>query len=98
MRRRHTAGLPLRAVIDEFIEQYHLRNKLNETKIIQSWEKTVGPMIAKNTRDLKVRNRVLYVRVDSSALRNELVYARTKLLNSLNSEAGSKVIDDVVIN
>lgn len=88
---------PLKAVIEEFIDSYHLRDKLNETKIVQVWEKVVGNMVAKNTRNLYIRNRTLYVRVNSSALRNELHYARSRILKALNKEAGANVIDEIVI-
>jgi len=54
-------------------------------------------MVAKNTRNLYIRNRILYVRVNSSALRNELHYARSRILKALNKEAGANVIDEIVI-
>lgn len=88
---------PLKAVIEEFIDSYHLRGKLNETKVIQAWERVVGAVIAKNTRSLYIRNRTLYLRVNSSALRNELLYARSKIVKSLNKEVGTSVIDELVI-
>lgn len=94
---RQTREKPLKAAIEEFIDSYHLRDKLNETKVIQAWEKTVGALIARNTRGLHITKRVLFVKVDSSALRSELMFARTKIMNNLNKEVGSKVIDDIVI-
>jgi predicted nucleic acid-binding Zn ribbon protein len=82
--------------IRELIETYKLSSKLNEAKMIGSWEKMVGPMIAKHTVRLNVSKRVLFVELDSAALRNELTYAREKIRKMLNKEAGEELIDRVV--
>jgi predicted nucleic acid-binding Zn ribbon protein len=89
---------PLKAAIEEFLDSFHLRDKLNETKVIQSWEKVVGEMVAKNTSRLHIRNRVLFVKVNSAALRNELLFARQKIILALNKEVGKTVIDEIVLN
>ena len=89
---------PLKAAIEEFLDAYRLRDKMNETKALGAWEKVVGKVVAKNTGELHIRRRVLYVRVTSAALRNELLFARRKIIDALNREAGAKVIDDIVLN
>jgi predicted nucleic acid-binding Zn ribbon protein len=89
---------PLKAAIEEFLDKFHLRDKLNQAKVIQAWEKVVGEMVARNTSQLHIRNKVLYVKVNSAALRNELLFARTKIMSALNKEAGSTVIEDIVLN
>ncbi len=83
--------------IREFLHSYHLEDKLNETRIIQSWEKIVGPMVAKHTTGLYIRNRILFVKVDSAALRQELSFSRSKLVAALNNEVKSSVIEDIVL-
>jgi predicted nucleic acid-binding Zn ribbon protein len=87
---------PIGAVIKEFLETFRLGDKLNETKLIKSWEKVVGPLVAKHTKGLYIKNRILFVRIDSSALRNELLYSREKIVKDLNNEVSSEIIEDVV--
>jgi predicted nucleic acid-binding Zn ribbon protein len=82
--------------IRQFLHSYHLEDKLNETKVIQSWGKVVGPMVAKYTKGLSIRNRILFVKVESAALRQELNYQRSRLVRELNEETKSNVIDDIV--
>lgn len=53
-------------------------------------------MVARHTKDLHVRNKILFVKIDSPALRNELSYAREKIVKSLNDEVNAEVIEDVV--
>ena len=83
--------------IREFLHSYHLEDKLNETRVIQSWGKIVGPMVEKHTQGLYIRNRILFVKVDSAALRQELLFSRSKLVSALNAEVKSDVIEDIVL-
>lgn len=83
-------------LINEFYEQYKGPGYVDELKTIKAWPKVVGPFIATHTIDLSIRNRVLFVRVDSDALRNELSYSKSLLVKNLNNEAGKEVIDEVV--
>jgi predicted nucleic acid-binding Zn ribbon protein len=82
--------------IKEFLHAYRLEEKFNQTKLLHSWEKVVGKMVARHTRDLHIRNKILFVKIDSAALRNELSYARESIVRSLNEEANAEVIEEVV--
>jgi predicted nucleic acid-binding Zn ribbon protein len=83
--------------IREFLHSYHLEDKLNETRVIQAWGKIVGPMVEKHTHGLYIRSRILFVKVDSAALRQELLFSRSKLVVALNNEVKSNVIEDIVL-
>lgn len=89
---------PLAELIKQFYEMRRGAGYLNEVKVINSWKQVVGPFIASHTIDLYIRNGVLFVRVDSDALRVELNYSKTILMNSLNSVAGRDVISQIVLN
>ena len=87
---------PLGDIIREIIETYRLEGKLNEVKVLNSWETVVGKMIARHTKNLYIRNNKLIVKVDSPALKNELTYSSSLILEKLNAEAGCKVVDEIV--
>jgi predicted nucleic acid-binding Zn ribbon protein len=87
----------LKQVIEELLNAYRLKGKINESRLIQSWEKVCGALISRHTENLYISNRKLYVKVDSAALRNELSYAKTKLLVSLNKSVGEDIIDEIVL-
>jgi len=57
----------------------------------------MGKMVSNHTTDIYIRNKKLYVKVDSAALRSELSYAREKIRDVLNKEVNSEVITDVII-
>jgi len=86
----------LKEVIQSLLDVYKLRNGLDETKLLNSWDKIAGPFIAKNTESLYIRNKTLFVKIGSPALKNELSYARSKLIEALNKKAGQEVIEEIV--
>lgn len=87
----------LKQVIEELISTYRLDGKLSETRLLNSWEQTVGKLVAKHTKRLYIKNKILFVELDSAAIREELSYARQKLIQRLNQVAGKQVIEDVVL-
>ena len=87
---------PLKDVILEILKKYRLQDHLEETRLIGDWEKVAGKMIASHTSGLQVRDGVLFVKVDSSALRQELQYRKEKLIDLLNKNAGKVLIREIV--
>ena len=86
----------LKEAIDQLLKAYKLDDKLAERRLISSWDSVMGAMIAKHTKDLAIRNKQLFVTLDSSALRNELSMAKTKIIKMLNDEVGQEVITEVI--
>ncbi|GAP42717.1 hypothetical protein TBC1_11856 [Lentimicrobium saccharophilum] len=95
MPKRTTNNQSLRQVIEELIEAYRLSDKLNQARVISLWDNVVGKMIARDTTHLYIKHKTLYVKLNSPALREELRYAKSKLIKSLNKAAGAEVIEDI---
>jgi hypothetical protein len=87
----------LKEAINEMLESYKLKGKLNEVKAIASWEKLMGKVISSRTTEIFISSRKLYVRLSSAPLREELSYARTKIIEMINNEVGEKVIEEVIL-
>ena len=85
-------------LIREFIQMHKGPDYLDEMKIINSWKAVVGSFIALHTIDLAIRNKMLFVRVDSDALRMELSYSKSVLKDNLNGLVGREIITEIVLN
>jgi predicted nucleic acid-binding Zn ribbon protein len=85
----------LKDAIEAFLKENNLDSKLNETRLIGAWEEVTGKLVARHTDQMYVKDRVLFVKVDSAALREELSYQRNKLIKKLNKAAGTEAIDDI---
>jgi predicted nucleic acid-binding Zn ribbon protein len=87
----------IKEAIEKLLKVYKLDDRLAERRLIGAWEEVMGKMIANHTKDLFVRNKQLFVTLDSAALRNELAMAKTKIVQMMNNAAGKEVINDVVL-
>jgi len=86
----------LKEAITELLEAYKLKDGINETRLINSWDNVAGELISRHTEKLFIRKKTLYIKLDSAALKNELMYARNKLIKSLNKAIDVEVIQDIV--
>lgn len=93
---RNSNEFKLGDALRQMMKTYKLEGRLKETHLINSWGKVVGRMIDQHTSNLYIKDKKLFVQVDSAALRNELSYAKTKIITALNKEAGGEVIVDIV--
>jgi len=94
---KRTESKSIGRILDDFFQDNPvLREKLAETKLINSWEKVLGSGIDRYTESMYIKKRSLYVRLSSSVLKSELMMSREKLVSILNTEAGMNVIDTIV--
>jgi hypothetical protein len=96
MIRRNTAKLSdiLRLYWKDNPEIYH---QMMEARVCRLWGEVLGQTITQCTSNTYIKNRTLYVSMTSSVIRSELMAIRKKLVTTLNNNAGSDVIDEIVI-
>jgi predicted nucleic acid-binding Zn ribbon protein len=77
------------------MKAYQLDGKLNEMNVLEAWPEMMGIAVANRTVDLKIRNKTLYITMDSSVMRDELAHGKTIILHRVNEKAGYEMITDV---
>jgi len=93
MRRQNTEQVG--AVIAQFLREQGLEKPMLEHRLLQAWPSLMGPLVAKYTGKIEVKNGVLIVQITSAALRQELFIARHQLVDKLNQEMGVELINDI---
>ncbi len=83
-------------VIQQYIKKSGIQPKIDEAEVRKRWEDIVGKMISQHTTDMYLKNKKLYVRFDSAALKQEMSYAKSTLLDNINRTIGHIVADEVV--
>ena len=83
-------------LIKAFYDERRGPGYLDEVNIIKGWKGVVGPFIAQYTKDLFIKDGVLFVSLTSDSLRNELSYSKTVLRKSLNDLVGRELLTDIV--
>lgn len=93
---RSQSVAPLREVLERYLEVYRLKDSFEETYVTAHWEKIMGKPIASRTTAVFVKDRTLFVQMDSAPLREELVRAKSKILKLVNEELGKELVTDIV--
>ena len=86
----------LKDAIGSFLKTSRLSGKLANQKIIDGWEKIMGKMIAKHTKQITIYDKKLFLHLDSAPLKQELFYSREKIIQMLNEEADEEIIKEIV--
>ena len=85
-------------LVRQFLREEGLETPYNEYRLIEAWPEVMGQGIANYTSDLHIRNGVLYVRLRSSVLRQELMASRRQLAQRLNDCVGAQVIENIIFS
>ena len=87
----------IKEAMDQLFQVYKLQQKFDETALIAAWPEMMGVAIANRTKELYIRQKKLFVRVESSVIKNELMMMRTQIIEKMNEQAGGEVIVEIVL-
>ena len=94
--KRTSNEAPLKEVIDRWLKAYRLDGKMKELDVIKAWPEMMGTAIAHRTKEITIKNKTLYLKMDSSVLRDELAHGKQVIIQRVNETAGCEIINDVV--
>ncbi len=88
----------IKQAIDEMLRAYHLDDGMREAKVKEAWQKLMGKIILKHTIELRLKNHVLHVKLNSSVVRHELSMERTKIIEQINTEIKEAWVKDIFLS
>jgi predicted nucleic acid-binding Zn ribbon protein len=86
----------IKEAINDLLDSYRLRKKFDETALIAAWPELMGSAIANRTKQLYINDKKLFLRVESSVIKNELLMMKSQIIKRLNEKAGHEVILSIV--
>lgn len=84
-------------ILNKMFKVYNLEHKRAEKYLLKNWPFIVGRLVADKTEDLKIKNQKLYIKVGHAALKNELNYQKSILLESINDKLDKYHLKEIVI-
>lgn len=88
----------IKEIIDIALNQSGISSAIEEQRICYLWPEVVGQGINRYTTRRYVEQGALHVYISSSALKNELQFHKSKLIEELNRVAGKNVINKIIIH
>lgn len=93
---RKPKDITLKEGISKLLSVYRLKSKFDETSVVALWPEIMGKAVANRTTQIYISQKKLFVRIESSVIKNDLLMVRTGIIQTLNERAGSEVITEIV--
>jgi len=94
MRKKNTQKLS--DVIKAFVKEKNFQKKFDEIDVVSSWEKILGKTVNSYTEKVNLYNGVLFVKMKSPVVKNELMMMKEDIKRRLNEESGSEAVKKIV--
>ncbi|TWR30310.1 DUF721 domain-containing protein [Mucilaginibacter pallidiroseus] len=93
---RKTNDKPIKEAIEQMLNVYKIKRRFDETGIVAAWPDLVGISVANRTKELFIRDKKLFLRIESSVIKNELVMMRSQIVQKINDDAKSELVTDII--
>ena len=85
----------VRQIIDQIMDKSARKSDILEMRASALWPDIVGPGVNRYTLRRYVKNGVLYIRLSSGALKQELSFQRRDIIDSINRIIGQEVLREI---
>jgi hypothetical protein len=75
-RKRNSNETPLADVIEKLMRAYRLDGKMKELDILAAWPEMMGLAVSNRTKNITIKNKILYLTMDSAVMRDELLHGK----------------------
>lgn len=83
--------------INELLSSYHIKSKFDAANIVGSWERLVGKPIAKRTKKVFIKDKVLFVQIESASMKHDISLHKSHILEIFQKEFGPDVVREIVL-
>ena len=90
---RSKDNMSLKEAIESLLRVYQLQNKFDETYVVAHWEEIMGKPIAARTTKVFIKDKKLFLGLDSAPLKKELLMAKQKMIELLNKTAQQDIFE-----
>ncbi|MGI9527500.1 MAG: DUF721 domain-containing protein [Weeksellaceae bacterium] len=78
-----------------FIRENGMEQRVLDSMVLDAWHDQMGEFMKKYTDTLYVKNRTLFVKLNSPAIKTELSYGKSKILKHINAYMEEDYLIDI---
>ena len=86
----------LKDAIEQMLNVYKIKRRFDETGIIATWPDLVGKSVANRTKEIYIYDKKLFLRIESSVIKNELMLMRSQIIGKINDEAKGILVEEII--
>lgn len=87
---------PLQEAFQELLKAYRLKDKYDERAVVMGWAGLMGNTVASRTQTIYVKDKKLFVQIQSGPVKKELSMNRSKVLELIEKQFGKGIIEEVI--
>lgn len=84
-----------RNAFKDFLKEENLEHTFKQKELIANWERVMGKTIASRTTKLFFSQKILFVKLSSAPLKNEMQNSKAQILEIIEKEIGRGEVEDV---
>tara|TARA_B100001109_G_scaffold2337_2_gene1890 strand:+ start:1025 stop:1306 length:282 start_codon:yes stop_codon:yes gene_type:complete len=88
----------IKKLVDIFLKKNKLEKGLLSVEIEKVWHDLMSNGIANYTNDVSLKNKTLYIKLSSPALKEELSYGKVKLIKLINDRFKKNVVEKIILS
>ena len=82
-------------ILSDFRNSKALLKGFQKLEVAAVWEQVMGPNVATLTEQVSLKGNVLYIKLQSSLLREELRFGTAKIVSEMNATLGATVVREI---
>ena len=86
----------VRSIIQKISYNKMLSGGLRKGFLNKVWSNVIGKNVSQYTENIYIKDNTLFLKINSSVLKQELSYGKDKIIENFNKEVGSNEIKKIV--
>ena len=88
----------IKNLLNIFLKKNKLERGLLDLEVKKVWHELMENGVSNYTSDVSLKNKTLYIKLTSPALKEELSYGKEKLVNLINERFEKTIVEKIVLN
>ena len=93
---RFKESYSVRSIIQKISYNKLLGGGLSKVFLNKVWSNVIGKNVSQYTENIYIKDNTLFLKINSSVLKQELSYGKDKIIENFNKEIGSNEIKKIV--
>tara|TARA_B100000963_G_C22219661_1_gene490986 strand:+ start:55 stop:336 length:282 start_codon:yes stop_codon:yes gene_type:complete len=88
----------IKDIINVFLKKNKLENGLLDIEVKKAWYELMDNGIGNYTTDISLKNKTLFIKLRSPALKQELSYGKEKIMNLINDRFKENIVEKIILS
>ena len=88
----------IKNLLNIFLKKNKLEKGLLDLEVKKVWHELMENGVSNYTTDVSLKNKTLYIKLSSSAIKEELSYWKEKLIKLINERFKKTIVEKIVLN